>query len=198
MSVRFFDPNQNESIAFISQEAQKIGLKIDKYAIAHLIQTQNNDLSLAASELSKLALLDKEIGIKEIDEMVYGLAHVTLDQFITKVLNKQDFKPMLHRLLEGGEAEVTLVSALCAYITQLYLFNIYIRVNGAPNAQEILGYNPPQFIVNEKATFSLKFKLLVYKNMLDILLSAELKLKSSNVDREAILFSTLLKLQKII
>jgi hypothetical protein len=41
-------------------------------------------------------------------------------------------------------------------------------------------------------------KPLIYKNMLDLLLSAELKLKSSNIDKESILFSTLLKLQKII
>lgn len=198
MSVRFFDPNLGESIAFLSQEAQNAGIKMDKYTISHLLQAQNNDLSLAASELDKLKLFDKEITTKDIDEMVYGLAHVTIDQLINKVLTKQDFKASLERILESGEDEIRVITALSAFVTQLYLFNIYIRVNGAPNSMEILGYNLPQFILNEKATFSLKFKPSAYKNMLDLLLSSELKIKSSHIDKESILFSTLIKLQKLI
>lgn len=198
MSVRFFDPTHGESIAFISQEAQSLGIKMEKYTINHLLQAQNNDLSLAASELEKLKLFDKELTTKDIDELVYGLAHVTVEQLINKILMKHDFKESLEKILEGGEDEIRIITALTAFITQLYLFNIYIRVNGAPNSMEILGYNLPQFILNEKATFSLKFKPSVYKNMLDLLLSSELKLKSSSIDRESILFSTLIRLQKII
>ncbi|WP_345993613.1 DNA polymerase III subunit delta [Sulfurimonas sp. HSL-1716] len=196
MGVRFFDPTHGESIAFISQEAQKAGIKMDKYTINHLLQAQNSDLFLAASELEKLKLFDKEITTKDIDEFVYGLAHITVEQLINKVLMKQDFKENLQRILEAGEDEIRIITAFTAFITQLYLFNIYIRVNGAPNSLEILGYNLPQFILNEKATFSLKFKPSAYKNMLDILLSSELKIKSSGVDKEAILFSALIKLQK--
>jgi len=117
---------------------------------------------------------------------------------INKILLKHDFKESLENLLEGGEDEIRIITALTAYVTQLYLFNIYIRVNGAPNSIEILGYNLPQFILNEKATFSLKFKPTTYKNMLDLLLSSELKIKSSSIDKESILFSTLLRLQKLI
>ncbi len=196
MSVRFFTPNQNEAIGFLTQEAQRIGLKIDRYALNHLLQAQNNDLSLAASELQKLQLFNREITTKDIDMLVYGLAQITLEQLINKILSKQDFKKSLEQILESGEEEVKIITALVAFVTQLYLFNIYIRINGAPNSQEILGYNLPQFLLTEKATFSLKFRPVHYKNMLDLLLGAELKLKSSNVDREAILFSTLLKLQK--
>ncbi|MBU0633143.1 DNA polymerase III subunit delta [bacterium] len=198
MSVRFFDPTHGEAIAFIAQEAQSAGIKMDKYTINHLLQVQNSDLSLAASELDKLKLFDKEITTKDIDELVYGLAHVTVEQLIDKVLLKHDFKESLEKILEGGEDEVRIITALSAYVTQLYLFNIYIRVNGAPDSMAILGYNLPQFILKEKATFSLKFKPSAYKNMLDLLLSSELKIKSSNIDKEAILFSTLIKLQKII
>ena len=130
--------------------------------------------------------------------LVYGLAQVTLEQLINKILLKQEFKKSLEQVLESGEDEIKIITALSSFITQLYLFNIYIRVNGTPDSQAILGYNLPQFVLTEKATFSLKFKPLVYKNIMDLLLSSELKLKSSNIDRESILFSTLLKLQKII
>ncbi len=198
MSVRFFSPNQNEAISFLVEEAQRFGLKIDKYALIHLLQAQNNDLSLATSELQKLQLFNREITTKDIDILVYGLAQITLEQLINKILLKQDFKKSLEQVLQSGEDEIKIITALSNFVTQLYLFNIYIRVNGAPNSVEILGYNLPQFVLTERATFSLKFKPLIYKNMLDLLLSAELKLKSSNIDKESIFFSTLLKLQKII
>ena len=198
MSVRFFTPNHTEAINCLSEEAKSIELKIDKYALNHLLQTQNNDLALGVSELEKLKLYDREITTKDIDMLVYGLAQVTLEQLIDRILLKQDFKKNLEQILQSGEDEIKIIIALSNFVTQLYLFNIYIRVNGTPNSQEILGYTLPPFVLAQKATFSLKFKLLTYKNMMDLLLSAELKLKSSNIDKEAILFSTLLKLQKII
>ncbi len=198
MSVRFFTPNHSESIACLSEEAKSIGLQIDKYALNHLLQAQNNDLSLGVAELEKLKLYDREITTKDIDILVYGLAQVTIEQLVNRILLKQEFKKSLEQILESGEDEIKIITSLSNFVTQLYLFNIYIRVNGTPDSQAILGYNLPQFVLTEKATFSLKFKPLVYKNMMDLLLSAELKLKSSNIDRESILFSTLLKLQKII
>ena len=45
------------------------------------------------------------------------------------------------------------------------MFNIYIRVNGAPNAQEILGYPAPKFVVDEKAAMSLKFKPSIFPSL---------------------------------
>ena len=78
------------------------------------------------------------------------------------------------------------------------MFNIYIRVNGTPNALEILGYPAPKFVVDEKAALSLKFKPQTYYKLHELLLESELKMKSSNVDKSAILLSTLIRLQKII
>ena len=78
------------------------------------------------------------------------------------------------------------------------MFNIYIRVNGAPNALEILGYPAPKFVVDEKAALSLKFKPNTYSKLHELLLSSELKMKSSHVDKGAILLSTLIRVQKLI
>jgi DNA polymerase-3 subunit delta len=198
MSVRFFAPNHAEAITFLHEEAQKIGLRIDKFTLNHLLGLQNQDLSLAAAELDKLALIDREISTKDIDTLVYGVAQVPLDQLITKILSKHDFKKNLEQILQSGEDEIKIITALSSFVTQLYLFNIYIRINGAPDSQAILGYTLPQHLLSERANFSLKFKPSHYKALLELLLSCELKLKSSNINKEAILFSTLLKLQKII
>ena len=101
-------------------------------------------------------------------------------------------------LLDHGEDEIKIITNITSYITQLYMFNIYIRVNGTPNALEILGYPAPIFVVDEKANTSLKFKPDTYYKLHQILLESELKMKSSNIDKEAILLSTLIKIQKII
>ena len=198
MSVRFFAPNHTEAINFLYEEAVKIGLKIDKFTLNHLLSLQNQDLSLATNELTKLALFDREISVKDIDSLVYGVAQIPLDQLIIKILQKHDFKKNLEQVLQSGEDEIRIITTLSGFITQLYLFNTYIRINGAPDSQAILGYTLPQQLLAERANFSLKFKPSQYKTLLELFLSCELKLKSSNLNKEAILFSTLLKLQKII
>jgi DNA polymerase-3 subunit delta len=104
----------------------------------------------------------------------------------------------LQNILEHGEDEIRVLTAITAYVTQLYMFNIYIRVNGAPNALEILGYPAPQFVVDEKSKLSLKFKPALYLKLHELLLKSELKMKSAHIDKEAILLSTLIRLQKML
>jgi DNA polymerase-3 subunit delta len=119
-----------------------------------------------------------------------------MDDLIKKILSKKDFTQDLNNILDHGEDEIRVVTALTAYLTQLYMFNIYIRVNGAPNALEILGYPAPKFVVDEKAALSLKFKPNTYYKLHELLLDSELKMKSSGVDKGAILLSTLIRVQK--
>jgi DNA polymerase-3 subunit delta len=78
------------------------------------------------------------------------------------------------------------------------MFNIYIRVNGSANALDILGYPAPKFVVDEKAKLSLKFKPKNYYNLHKLLLESELKMKSSHIDKSAILLSTLIRLQRLL
>jgi len=119
----------------------------------------------------------------------------TLDDFTKKVLNKKNFKEDLNNILEHGEDEIRVLTSITSYITQLYMFNIYIRVNGTPNAMEILGYNAPKFVVDEKAAMSIKIKPNTYYKLHELLLESELKMKSSHIDKGAILLSTLIRIQ---
>jgi DNA polymerase-3 subunit delta len=198
MSVRFFNPNRGEAIFTVSQVAREKQVNIDNYTITHLLQIHNGDVALACNEIEKFRVYDRTITTKDIDNLVFGLAEVNIDDFIKKILNKKDFKKELQNILEHGEDEIRIVTAITAYLTQLYMFNIYIRVNGAPNALEILGYPAPKFIVDEKATLSLKFKPNTYYKLHELLLDSELKMKSSNVDKGAILLSTLIRVQKLL
>lgn len=198
MSVRFFHPKDFEAQNIISQIAQEQKVNIDKYSISHLLQIHNGDISLSSNEIEKFRVYDRAITTKDIDSLVFGLAEVNMDDLIKIIINKKDFKEDLSKILEHGEDEIRIITAITAYITQLYMFNIYIRVNGAPNALEILGYPAPKFVVDEKAALALKFKPNIYYKLHELLLSSELKMKSSNVDKEAILLSTLIRIQTIL
>lgn len=198
-NIRFFKPSEKEAIFHLSKHAKEIQLQITNTAIAHLLRSQNFDLSLASNELSKLAVLGHPIHEKEIDEHVFPLAEVKLDQLIMALLEKKDFRENLHRLLETGENEIQIITAISNFITQLFLFHTYIKINGAIDSSAILGYRLPGFIEKERASLSIRFKLQTYEKLLDHLLSTELLLKSGgHKDAGAILLSALLKLQSLI
>ena len=198
MVVRFFHPNHHEALNIIDSLVKEKNVNMDKYSIAHLLNIHNGDVALSCNEIEKFRVYDRAITTKDIEHLVSGLAEISMDDLIKKILNKRDFTQDLQNILEHGEDEIRVVTALTAYLTQLYMFNIYIRVNGTPNALEILGYPAPKFVVDEKAALSLKFKPNIYYALHELLLDSELKMKSSNVDKGAILLSTLIRVQKLI
>ena len=198
MVVRFFHPNSFEAQNILMHLAQEAGVKISKYTISHLLAIHNGDIALCANEIEKFKIFNKEITTKDVEQLVYGLSEINLDSFIEKILTKKEFLNDLQTILEHGEDEIKILTSITSFIMQLYMFNIYIRVNGAPNPIDILGYKPPQAVVDKKANLSMKFKLQTYSKMQKLLLGAELKMKNINVDKEAILISTLIRLQKLI
>lgn len=198
MCVRFFHPNHSEALFSVSQIAREKSVNIDSYTVNHLLNVHSGDIALACNEIDKLKVYDRAITVKDIDNMIFGLAEINIDDFIKKILNKKDFKSDLISLLEHGEDEIRVLTAITSYLTTLYMFNIYIRVNGAPNAIEILGYNAPKFVVDEKATMSIKIKPFIYYKLHELLLESELKMKSSHVDKSAILLSTLIRAQQLL
>jgi len=198
MSVRFFHPKEYEAQNIVFQFAQEKNVNIDKFTISHLLKIHNGDVALASNEIDKFRVYDRAITTKDVDNLVYGLASINLDDFIKKLLDKKDFRPDLLNILEHGEDEIRVISAITTYLTQLYMFNIYIRINGAPNALEVLGYPAPSFIVEQKASAAIKIKPQTYLKLHELLLNSELQMKSSNVDKSAILLSSLIRLQKLL
>lgn len=198
MCVRFFHPNQGEATFILSQVAREKNVNVDNRSLTHLLSIHNWDVALACNEIEKLKIYDRAITTKDIDNLVFGLAEVNIESFINKILNKKDFKTDLGSMLEHGEDEIRLLTAITSYMTQLYMFHIYIRINGAPNALEILGYPAPKFVVDSKAAMSIKIKPQTYYKLHELLLESELKMKSSHVDKGAILLSTLIRVQQLL
>ena len=198
MSVRFFHPKGYEAQNIIAQVAKDKGVDIDKYTISHLLNIHNGDVALSCNEMEKFRVYDRTITTKDIENLVDGLSEINLDDFIKKVLQKKEFTKDLYSILQHGEDEIRVITAIISFLTQLYMFNIYIRVNGTPNVLEILGYPAPKFVVDEKASLSLKFKPKTYSKLHQLLLESELIMKSSHVDKEAILLATLIRVQKLL
>jgi len=197
--VRLYNPFPTEAINIVTQEAHRLGAQLDHYSIQHLLSSQNGDIALACNELNKLAILPTPVTSKEIDELVYGMAEVTVEQLIMALLNRQDFKKPLERILQSGEDEIRIITALSAFIAQLYMFYIYIKLHGVASAKAILGYEPPKFIVQQRSQLSIKFNQHTYEKMLTLLLETELQMKSgTRTDNYALLLSALLKLQSFL
>ncbi len=195
--VRFFNPNQNEAKNMILNEVQKRSLKMNQQSISHLLEINNYDLALSFNELSKLEILDKNIEISDIDELIYGTKEISMEDLFDLILEKKDFIPQLKLLLESGADEIRLFTAFTSHVAQLYLFNIYIKINGFVSSKDILGYPLPKFVEEQKARQSSKIDTKKYHRLIKLLVRGELELKSSNVDKSAKFLELILKANSI-
>lgn len=196
--VRFFKLNMSEALTLMNQEAQKHELKIQGYALSHLYQLHMENISLCLNEFDKLALLNKEVTVADIDRVVYGLGSIGLENFIEKLILKQDITVAFQNLCENGSGdEVRILNATQSYLSNLVLFHLYIKIYGKFDAREILGYPLPQQIAQKRASQSIKIDLKTYKNLYEILMKAELKLKKiKDIDKNTFLLATLIQFQK--
>jgi len=195
--VRFFKPNLGEAISLLHVKAREVDLNINGYTLQHLYFLHMEDLSLCVNEFEKLALFDREIQAVDVDRVVYGLGSIGLDSFIEKLLKKEDIKDSFFTLCESGSAdEVKVINAIQNYLSQLLLFHMYIKMHGTFDARAILGYPFPPQLAKQRADQSIRIDILTYKNMLEHLVSSELKLKKmKNIDKNSFLISSLIKLQ---
>ncbi len=198
--VRFFKPNMGEALTLLNTKAKEIGLNIQGYALQHLYLLHSEDLSLCVNEFEKLSLLNREVLASDIDRLVYGLGTVGLDEFISKLLKKEDIKVSFLNLCESGISdEIRVINGIQNYLSNLLLFHMYIKIHGNFDARAILGYPLPPQLAKQKADESIKIDLKTFKEMLELLLNAELKLKKlKDLDKNAYLLSTLIKIQKIL
>lgn len=198
--VRFFKPNMGESISLLTNRSREIGLEIDSYALRELLKIQNDNISLCHNELDKLLLINKKVEAKDVVEHVYGMGEMVLDDFIIKLLGKNDVRDDLRSILESSTSdEIRVVNAVTNFITMLLSFHIYIKAQGTFDVKEILGYPLPPFLAKQRAELSIKMNLETYKNTLKHLLESEYMLKTEpNIDKNSYLYASLIKLQAIL
>lgn len=195
--VRLFKADLNDALNILAYQASKQGLNIDRYVLQHLYMVHMEDLSLCANEFEKLSLLQKEITINDIDRLVYGLGSVSMEHFMTKLFEKKDLSEIYERIIEGGGIEeMRILNATQSHLSQLFLFHAYIKIHGSFDAKAILGYALPTPIAQQRSHQSIKIDLGTYHKLFELLAHTEYKLKKvSNVEKNALLLSSLIKLQ---
>ena len=199
ISVRFFETNQREAIEFANKIAKELNLNITPYALNYLINLLNLNLSLIAKELEKLAILDTPIEIAQIDSLVYSTAPLGVEKMIISLFKKEDIIKTLEKLIELGEDEFSILRAIQRFVQQLFLFHAYIKLNGKPNSKEILGYQLPKFIEEERASLAVRIKSSKLLKIYQELLETELLMKQSNSgNKEALLYGSLIKIRTIL
>jgi DNA polymerase-3 subunit delta len=194
--VRLFEPTFKESIEILQKKAKYIGLDIDYYALQHLVMLLNNNLMLSAKELEKLAILDRKVTSKDIDNLVYSTAPLAIEQLLIDLFEKRAIVETLSRLLELGEDEFSILRATQFFISQIFLFNSYMKLNGRIDSRDILGYKLPKHIENQKANLALRVKSDSILKIFEHLLKVELEMKeTSPINRETLLYGALIRLQ---
>ena len=194
--VRFFEPNINDGIAILQQKAKEIGLEIDHYALSHLMTLLNNNLALCHNELHKLAILGTRIESRDVDRLVYSTAPLATEQLLIDLFAKKEVTETISRLLELGEDAFSILRSTQFFVQQIFLFHAYIRLHGQPNSKEILGYQLPRHIEQQKAQLALKVKTASLLKIYEHLISSELRLKQGgSIDKESLLYGILIRLQ---
>ena len=198
-NIRFFEPNFGDATKLIQAEVARRGMSMDHYTVAHLYNSQNGNIALAMNELEKLSILNRPIERRDIDEQVYSLAEVKLDDLISQLLEKKEFRATLERLLESGEDPIRIITAISGFVGQLFMFVAQMKLFGNSDSRAVLGYKLPGFIEDQRAEQARRFKLQTYRKMLTHLLQSELTLKQSkSTEKEALLFAALLQLQRML
>ena len=194
--VRFFEPNVRDGITVLTQKAQTLGVDIDHYALTYLLTLLNNNLALCAKELEKLAILDRTIDSRDIDRLVYSTAPLAIEQLLIDLFAKKPVTETLTKLLDLGEDEYSILRATQFFVNQIFLFHAYIRLHGAPDSKEILGYKLPRQIEEQKAALALRVKTTSLLKIYEHLLETELSLKRpGSIDKESLLYGALIRLQ---
>jgi len=198
--VRFFQPSLNEAVTVIKEYAQNLNIQIDRYAIEHLLMALNINLSMAVNELEKLSILNGPISSKEIDEHIFSLAPMAVNEFLFSLFSKKPLTDIINQIYKLGEDEFALLRQIQYFTNQLFLYHIYIKLHGTPNAKEILGYSPPKHVVERYAKLAIKTPMDVFEKVFDTLAEGEIAMKTAgnSSQKETLLFSILIKIKSFL
>ena len=196
--VRFFEPTPKEAIDFANSKIKELNINITPYALNYLVSLLNFNMALIDKELEKLSILETPIDTNTIDLLVYSTAPLAVEKMIISLFKKEDITNTLTKLIELGEDEFSILRAIERFLQQLFLFHAYIKLNGMVDSKEILGYKLPKWVEDERASLAVRIKssklLKIYQELLDL----EINLKTKNGKKEALLYSSLIKIGKML
>ena len=194
--VRFFKPNTKEGVELLALKAKKLNIEITQNALFTLFQSFDENLYLAASELSKFQGL--RVDEKTINEYCFTLNSGSFEGFFDKLLKRNDIKEELGKIIENFN-EIALINSLNSSFYRLFKIALFAKLNGKVDFKELLGYAPPPQVASVLQNQAFSIKLSQYKQIFTLLLESEYELKTTpKLEKKEFLISNLLKLLRIL
>lgn len=178
VEVRFFAPNLKESQMLLAERARDLGIQIDMRNLMLLLNMQNGVLEIAFKELEKFVYLNRPVSEKDIDELCSGVSSAEFKDLLDALLARKEIMGIYARLEEEGLDEIGLLSTMGNYFYSLFMFFAYIRSYGRADAKEILGYAPPQFVVEKFVREAMSLREAQYKEVFETLIEWRVKIFS--------------------
>lgn len=178
VEVRFFEPNLNECQMLLVEKSKELGLQIDMRNLMFLLNMQNGDIAIALNELEKFIYLNRPISEKDINELCSGIGSVEFEDLLDALLARKEVMKIYARLEEEGLDEMGLLSAMGNHFYRLFMFFAYIRSRGRADAKEILGYAPPNFVVEKLVREAMSLREVQYKEVFECLIEWRIKIFS--------------------
>jgi len=194
--VRFFKPDLKELILLSNEYMQKqqitnISLDNLKYLISKI------DYKFLFSELDKLSLIS-DVNYKIIDKLVFNYNETSFDEVFDDLFANKEYLKKLEYLIFEGNDEIAILLSFIRYIKILYMFHLHIKNIGFENvSKDVLGYQIPKNLEDNRKQTAIKIKEEKFLEFFEILLNAELEMKSSK-DKSAVLFKTFIQIKNLI
>lgn len=197
IEVRFFELNISECMELMRQKAKYLGLNASDKILNYILSLQNNDIALALNELDKFVVFSgsKPIEPNDVSLLCDGMASFSVEELCCTLMEKKSFIEMLHSIYEEGINEIAMISEIQRFFYQLFLFFAFIKINGRPNAKEILGFSPPAHIVERLSRYCIRFREAEYIAIFELLSQWRYEVSKGKVKQS---MSALIKIQEMI
>lgn len=200
--LEFKNLNPAEIKEYVVFKIKYFGCQISNKDAKNLVEYCNNDLNKISQEIKKLASFyenkkNKEITFDDIKALVTPSLEVRVFDLVKYInlRNKKQTLILLKNLLDSREEPVMILSIMSMNFLDLYRAKV-ARVNNKKPEDiiEIFDYKNKEFRVTKAFSQSNNYNFEQLKKIINLLIKSDYKLKSSQVDKEMILETTLLKI----
>ncbi|AVX19989.1 DNA polymerase III, delta subunit [Carboxydocella sporoproducens DSM 16521] len=195
--VQCTQPKGSELLEFIRNQARQLGLRLEEEAIRELALMAGSNLPLLHQELQKLALYaqGEMLNKDQIQELVAPSPEATIFQLMDAVAEGRFTAalPLLKELLFHGEPPARILYMLTRQFRLLWQASL-LAARGYGDKQIAAQINAPPFAVPKLLRQSRRFSEGDFYTIWDILLEADLALKTSRQDQQLVLELTILRL----
>ena len=190
-TIKYFPPPTGHTlIKWVKEKVSVRNSSIEEKAIHELVKYTGNDLRKVDSELEKLTLYSptNKITLKEIEKLVIPISNPNLFSAIDAILagNKKHALTSLTNLMNQGTPAQLIISLLGKQIKTLILIKSLIN-SGLPNRELIKHISLSSYVLQKLTNIQKNISLNSLKNMHQILIQADFKTKTTNIQTDLLI-----------